>query len=63
MTTSHTTTPTTPTTPLTPFMRRLLLTALVLGAAAVTACSTTEGFGKDVENLGDNIEDSAARNK
>lgn len=38
---------------------------LVLGAAvaALPACSTTEGFGEDVKNLGGNIEDSAERNK
>lgn len=30
---------------------------------AMTACSTTEGLGKDVKNLGGNIEDSAAKNK
>jgi len=27
------------------------------------ACSTTEGFGKDVKNLGGGIENSAAKNK
>lgn len=41
------------------------LLVLALGAALVTltACSTTEGFGEDVKNLGGNIEDSAERNK
>jgi predicted small secreted protein len=41
----------------------LVLAALVAGAAALAACSTTEGFGKDVKHLGGGIEDSAARNK
>lgn len=39
-----------------PFM---LLATIVLMAA----CSTTEGFGKDVKSVGGGIEDSAARNK
>ena len=43
--------------------RLLALAALVAGAAALAACSTTEGFGKDVKHLGGGIEDSAARNK
>jgi len=34
-----------------------------LFALALPACSTTEGFGKDVKNLGGSIEDSAAENK
>ena len=46
-------------------IRLLLLLQLLLaaGAAALGACSTTEGFGEDVKHLGGNIEDSAARNK
>lgn len=36
---------------------------LVVLTMVMTACSTTEGFGKDVKNLGGGIEDSAARNK
>ena len=44
-------------------LRPLMLAALIAGAAALAACSTTEGFGKDVKNLGGGIEDSAARNK
>ncbi|WP_371225504.1 entericidin A/B family lipoprotein [Roseovarius sp. 2305UL8-3] len=31
------------------------LTALM----ALVACETTEGFGRDVENLGDSIEEAA----
>jgi predicted small secreted protein len=45
------------------FPRLLTLALFVAGAAALAACSTTEGFGKDVKNLGGGIEDSAARNK
>lgn len=42
-----------------------VVAVLVIGAAAVAlgACSTTEGFGEDVKNLGSGIEDSAERNK
>lgn len=43
--------------------RLLALVAFAVGAAALAACSTTEGFGKDVKNLGGDIEDSAAANK
>ncbi len=41
----------------------LAIIAAAAFASAMSACSTTEGFGTDVKNLGDNIEDSAARNK
>ncbi len=50
-------------TPRSVLLRRLILAAIVAGAAAATACSTTQGFGKDVKNLGGNIENSAAKNK
>ena len=36
----------------------LLLTAAFLALVA-TGCQTTKGFGKDVKNLGDKIEDKA----
>ena len=39
------------------------LAGLIVVAAALAACSTTEGFGKDVKSLGGGIEDSAAKNK
>ena len=39
------------------------LAGFIFVAAALAACSTTEGFGKDVKSLGGGIEDSAARNK
>lgn len=34
----------------------------ILAALAMTGCRTTEGLGRDVEALGDNIADSAHRN-
>lgn len=47
-----------------PSLSRLVaVIVLVAGAAALAACSTTEGFGKDVKNLGGGIENSAAANK
>ncbi len=33
--------------------------ALVLMGASVSACNTTEGFGKDVKATGEAIEDTA----
>lgn len=39
------------------------LMLLLAGQMLLTSCSTTEGFGKDVKNLGGGIEGSAARNK
>jgi predicted small secreted protein len=48
--------------------RRLLcflasLACVAVASAALAACSTTEGFGRDVKNLGGGIENSAAKNK
>jgi len=43
--------------------RFMALVALLALASALMACSTTEGFGEDVKNLGSNVEDSAAKNK
>ncbi len=37
----------------------LLLLAAALLAFTATACQTTKGFGKDVEKLGDKIQDKA----
>lgn len=45
------------------FLRHLAATALVIAGAVAAACSTTEGFGKDVKDLGGGIEKSAADNK
>ncbi|MFN0010042.1 MAG: hypothetical protein ACKVS8_00200 [Phycisphaerales bacterium] len=47
----------------TPWLRLAALAVVMAGAAVLAACSTTEGFGKDVKNLGGDIEESAAENK
>jgi predicted small secreted protein len=39
------------------------LIALMLSGAVLTACDTTEGFGKDVQNTGKDISQSAQDNK
>ena len=40
--------------------RRILAIVMVVGfGLAVGACSTAEGFGRDVEKLGKTIQDSA----
>lgn len=36
---------------------------LLVSLTALAGCSTTEGLGDDIQHLGGNIEDSAARNK
>jgi predicted small secreted protein len=36
---------------------------LVIGALSLPGCRTTEGFGQDVEHLGNNIADSADKHK
>jgi predicted small secreted protein len=42
----------------------IVLPALMLLSLTTRGgCSTTEGFGDDIQHLGGNIEDSAARNK
>jgi predicted small secreted protein len=38
----------------------LLLTATVI-AIATAGCNTSKGFGRDVEKLGDKIQDKASR--
>lgn len=35
----------------------VILAVCLVGSAV--ACQTTKGFGRDLENLGDNIEDAA----
>lgn len=40
--------------------RLIVSGALFLTAIFATACNTTEGFGKDVESLGENISDEAS---
>jgi len=37
----------------------LLLSALALPVAALTGCNTTKGVGKDVESVGEEIQDEA----
>ena len=46
-------------------MKKLFLLAAALTAltAAVTACNTVEGVGKDVKAGGNKLEDSASDNK
>jgi len=33
--------------------------ALLLGSASVVGCNTAEGVGRDIERVGDKIEDAA----
>lgn len=37
-------------------MKKLLLTFALVAAFSTSACQTFKGFGKDIENLGDNIQ-------
>jgi predicted small secreted protein len=37
----------------------LLVSALGLSATALTGCNTSEGFGEDVESVGEDIQDEA----
>jgi entericidin A len=38
-----------------------LLLGVALLSSVVTGCNTTKGLGKDVEKLGDKIQDKASR--
>ncbi len=40
-------------------LRRALLAAMLVAAAAVSACNTAEGVGKDVESAGDAVQETA----
>jgi predicted small secreted protein len=40
-------------------LRRTLLAAMLIATAAVGACNTAEGIGKDVESTGDAVKDTA----
>lgn len=40
-------------------LRRALLAAMLVATAAVGACNTAEGIGKDVESTGDAVKDTA----
>jgi len=42
-------------------MRKLSLLLLVAYATMLAACNTMEGFGRDVERVGDKIEQKAQR--
>ncbi len=44
-------------------MKRLMATALLalFSIAALSACNTMEGLGKDVQKLGEKVEDKASR--
>ena len=39
----------------------VMLAATLFGLAILSGCNTVEGFGKDVQQVGDGIEDSADR--
>lgn len=41
------------------FFRSLLLPFSLLALVGLSACETAEGFGEDVENLGENIQEGA----
>jgi predicted small secreted protein len=41
----------------------LLFSALGLSAMALTGCNTSEGFGEDVESVGEDIQDEAEEAK
>jgi predicted small secreted protein len=41
----------------------ILTVSLAVCGAALGACNTTEGFGKDVKQTGKSIEDKAKENK
>ena len=51
-----------PTTRSSSLRSRLGLLALALAALGISACRTTEGFGRDMQHLGNKIENSAERN-
>ncbi|MES2466770.1 MAG: entericidin A/B family lipoprotein [Verrucomicrobiota bacterium] len=50
-----------PTTRSSSLRSRFGLLALALSAIAVSSCRTTEGFGRDMQHLGNKIENSAER--
>lgn len=43
--------------------RLVVLTGALLAGVVASGCNTVEGFGKDVEKLGDKIEDKAAEKR
>lgn len=40
---------------------RVLLLSVLLSLAGLSACNTMEGLGKDIQKVGDSIEDAANR--
>ena len=50
-----------PTTRSSSLRSRIGLLALALSAIAVSSCRTTEGLGRDMQHLGNKIENSAER--
>ena len=41
----------------------LLLAALVFGSISLSACNTMQGAGRDVEKLGDKVQEEAVEHK
>ncbi len=45
-------------------MRKLILIAALIGfGTSLSACNTMEGLGKDIQKGGQNLEESAEKNK
>lgn len=44
-------------------MRYVIAMFALMGAVSLSACNTVQGFGKDVEKLGDKIENKAEEKK
>jgi predicted small secreted protein len=44
-------------------MKKIAMLLVVAYATMLTACNTIEGFGRDVEKVGDNIERKAAHER
>ena len=44
-------------------MKKIALVLVMAYCSMLTACNTIEGFGRDVEKVGDNIERKAAHER
>ena len=44
-------------------MRYFIALFALMGVVSLSACNTVQGFGKDVEKLGDKIENKAEQKK
>jgi len=44
-------------------MRYVIALFALMGVVSLSACNTVQGFGKDVEKLGDKIENKAEEKK